>query len=177
MLRMLTIIGLWITIIASLLVYGVLAADPTIEINGAIPAKITIDVSPVTLWDLGSIEPQDPAVAQTRDETITIKSNKAWTLTAKDILAGYSPAKTDKGYMVQWTGAAWLSSKLTDSLQITGTSGPWDLASDPQIASGAKGITSPALTRTLSQTIKYTDDPTASPNKYKIIVTFIAAQT
>lgn len=159
-----------------LLVVGAVAADPTIEINGKIPAKITIDVSPNTLWDFGSIEPQDPAEAQTRSETITIKSNKGWTLTAKDILAGYSPAKTDKGYMVQWTGSAWLSSKLTDTLKITGTGGPWDLASDPQLATGAKGITSPALSRTLSQTIQYTDDPTTDPNKYRVVVTFVAAQ-
>jgi hypothetical protein len=171
------IIGVGVILATYVLLSGALAADATIEVNGKVNAKITISLTPSGTWDIGTVDPE-VSPAPSRVETITINSNKAWTVTAKDDLALYAPVKPDltKGKMVQYTGSAWLTptSTLTDTVKIKDGGTTYDLASDVQIASGSKGTSS--TDRTLSQTTKYTDDPTVNPNYYKIIVTFVAAQ-
>jgi hypothetical protein len=101
------------------------AEDAAIEINGKISAVIEISINPTPQWDFGYVDP-GASPAPSRDDILTVNSNKAWTVTAKDILSGgqsqYSHAKPTgtNGRMVQWMGTNWLSptSKLTDSLKI-----------------------------------------------------------
>jgi hypothetical protein len=168
------LIGVGVILATCILLSGALAADAIIEVKGKVNAKITISLNPSGTWDIGTVDPE-ASPAPSRGETITINSNKAWTVTAKDDLALYSPLKPagTKGKMVQYTGSAWLTptSALTDTVKID----TYDLESDQQIASGSKGTSSTG--RTLSQTTQYTDDPTVDPNYYRIIVTFVAAQT
>ena len=156
------------------------AEDAAIEINGKISAVIEIDINPTPLWDFGYVDP-GASPAPSRDDILTIKSNKAWTVTAKDILSSYTPVKPagTQGKMVQYrplTVGAWLTptSALTDTVKIKNVGTTYDLASDPQIASGPKGESQAPIT--LSQQIRFTDDPTTSSNYYRIIVTFVGAQ-
>jgi len=109
----LKIVGLVAAIIAFGFESCALAEDAAIEINGKINPKMTISINPDPVWDFGSV---DPEAIKSRNDIITVNSNGRWTVTAKDML-GYSKPSDTKGHMVQWTGSAWLSSKLSDHLR------------------------------------------------------------
>lgn len=180
--KQMRIIGLGILLAQCIFVSGVLAADSAIEVNSQVSAKIVLAVNPDLYWDFGSLDPESsPAL---RSDILHISSNKKWSIQAKDIISGAGnpygskPKPTGtKGYMAQWTGTSWVSptSKLTDSLKIINSGTTYDLGVDPTIANGNKGTFSIPIT--LTQAIQYTDDPTVGPNKYRMIVTFVAAQS
>lgn len=165
------IVRLVAAIIVSGLASNSLAEDAEIEINGKINPKITISINPDPVWDFGSV---DPEAIKSRDDILTVNSNKRWTVTARDML-GYNKPSETKGHMVQWTGSAWLSSKLGDSLKIINSGTTYDLANDPVIASGEKS-SGKTVQITLTQAIQFTDDPTEGSNYYRIIVIFVGAQ-
>lgn len=175
-------------VIMVVVLYGLastaLAEDAIIEVNGHINSKITVAINPTQQWDFGLITPE---ASPSRADTLQVNSNRKWSVTASDVLTGYAPAKPSgtKGHMVQWTGSYWIAaSQLTDSLKITndatnpdiqGGGVAYDLASDPVIASSTKKGTF-NIPVTLTQWIRFTDDPTTGSNYYRMIVTFTGAQ-
>lgn len=169
--KRLKIVGLVAIVIVFEFASCSLAEDAAIEINGKINPKITISINPDTVWDFGSV---DPEAIKSRDDILTVSSNKPWTVTAKDML-GYSKPLDTKGHMVKWTGSAWLSSKLGDSLKIINAGTTYDLANDPVIASGVKG-NNKQVQITLTQAVQFTDDPTEGSHYYRMSVTFVGAQ-
>lgn len=161
-------IGLGVILAMGMLLFGALAADPTLEAKGTVNSKITISVSPNN-WEFTS----DPDVENTNTATITVSSNKAWTVTAKDNQVNSKP---NKGHMVLYTGSGWGSAYLTDPLYIQDANGQYvNLENDQTVCTGSKGkdITNQ---KTLKQKMEYTDDPTTESNCYRMIVAFTATQ-
>jgi len=163
------IIVLGAVLAVGVLLVGVLAADTTLEAQGKVNSKITIDVNPES-WTFQS----DPDVDNTQTVSITVSSNKAWTVAAEDNLDGGKP---NKGYMVLYDGSSYGSVKLTNPLYIQNSGGSYaSLELYQTVCTGSKGkdiVTS----KTLKQTTAYTDDPTTEDDYYRMIVTFTASQS